>query len=303
MGDQFLGVYTTHEVAPAMGEFPRPGVRKKRWWFVWRTANERYKVQPLNAVLQPMTEPRVISTMEFDNRYTLDEECPAVPAGYARAGAEGEIVAVPEDTFAYTGPLAADDPNLLLHWSRTEDAATDASSSTSPPVEIVQLMGEILPAAPVGSTMTTPVANSANTPSSTADDMVKLLRGRFVQALLRLRRGERAESMADLSELLSEPHVFFEGGAQLFSEIGLGLRRLGFVRLALVSHKRALEFAPRDARVLFNIARSCHDLDLVLEAKDFLEQALAVEPDFVPARQFMGFLDAGRQSQKENQTM
>lgn len=87
-------------------------------------------------------------------------------------------------------------------------------------------------------------------------NQVRQLRSRFVQALLLLRRGARAESLVLWKRCSREPYEYFKGGAQLFSEFGLGLRRLGFAPLALAAHKRALEFAPKDERILFNIARA-----------------------------------------------
>jgi tetratricopeptide (TPR) repeat protein len=123
----------------------------------------------------------------------------------------------------------------------------------------------------------------------------RLLRSKFVQVLLLLRRGERDESIALLQNMLHNAYPPFDGAAQLFSEFGLGLRRLGLIRLALAAHKRAWEYAPKDERILFNIARSYHDLNLLTDAKEFLEKALAVAPDFASAKQFLAFLDTRTQ--------
>lgn len=208
-----------------------------------------------------------------------------------------------------TAVLRADDPNLLMAWAKdeirpkrefadpvripfdrlvsevVETTPEEAGASAGP---VTDISGNRLPAA-------TPVSSLNDGQSAAPDDtdaeQVRLLRSQFVQALLLMRRGARTESIALLHDMLNKPHTFFQGGAQLFSEFGLGLRRLGLASLALAAHRRALEFAPRDERILFNIARSYHDLDLLAEARDYLEQALAVAPEFTAAKQFLAFIE------------
>ena len=306
--DQFLGVYTTNEPSSAVGDFPHPGLRRKHWWFVWQAGAEQYKVQPLNAVLQPMATPRLVTFSEFEKRYTADMECHATPVGGYDASMPGNAVYAGAGLSALhmVGSLSADDPHLLQRWLLAEPpSGREQEPGLTLPVELDGLMGDILPDSSVISVNgesnvadTRRVTIPADAAGPAMGDMAKLLRERFVRALLRLRRGERAESMAEIKALLEEQHPFFEDGAQLFSEFGLGLRRLGLVRLALQAHKRALAFEPRDERILFNIARNCHDLDLVLESREFLEQALAVAPNFAMARQFLAFLEANKKEQE-----
>ena len=84
MAQQFIGVYATNEKVPSLGEFPRPMARRKRLWFVWETSEGKYKVQALNAVFQPMAEPRFISPREFGERFVPETECTAAPEGFVR---------------------------------------------------------------------------------------------------------------------------------------------------------------------------------------------------------------------------
>ena len=84
---RFLGVYATQEKAPSMGEFPRPAGKRKRLWFVWEAPEDKYKVQALNAVQQPMAEPQVISAKEFEGRFVFEPDCAAVPEAYDAVGA------------------------------------------------------------------------------------------------------------------------------------------------------------------------------------------------------------------------
>ncbi|MDR3074040.1 MAG: hypothetical protein LBV01_04885 [Deltaproteobacteria bacterium] len=317
MVQHFIGVYATQEKMPVMSEFPRPVGKRKRLWFVWETPEGKYKVQPLNAVYRPMGEARVITGREFDSRFTAEPDCAAVPEGYAPPKGHAPPGATPLDAAfsslpdlfmrdadpagepsgpgaaperpAEGGALQADDPNLLMAWAKSEPPRKHGSDPAKIPFdrlvsEVVETPGGL--AAPAGE-------RPAQPEGAGSGEDARLLRSRFVQALLLLRRGEKAEATALLQDMLFRSYTPFEGGAQLFSEFGLGLRRLGLTPLALAAHKLALEFSPHDARVLFNIARSYHDLHLVAEAKEFLAMALEADPDFAAARQFLTFLEAG----------
>ncbi|GHV52988.1 hypothetical protein FACS1894206_02800 [Deltaproteobacteria bacterium] len=315
MADQFIGVYATNEQAPSSGEFPRNAGKRKRLWFAWETPEGRYKVQALNAILQPMAKERFVTRNEFTLRFKLEKECPAVPEGYVGstppAAVQADALAHDDsrqgipilttgnsqppgtDDAADDGRLQADDPNLLMNWVRGDSHRKKRGSE---PIKIPfdRLVGEVIENSEEVLERKTVAQKAGAAVSSAADkedaENIRLLRSQFVHALLLLRRGEREESITLLQGMLEKPYAFFEEGAQLFSEFGLGLRRLGLIPLALGAHKRALEFAKDDARILFNIARSYHDLDHVAEAKDFLERALAVAPDFAAARQFLTFL-------------
>ena len=306
MAQQYIGVYATNEKSPAVGDFPRPLGTRKRLWFVWEMPEGNYKVQSLNAAHQPMSEPRIVTSKEFSGRFKYEAECFLAPEGAVhpqKQGADAVSPALPDlflnDTSggftpfpasADTGRLAADDPKLLLQWAKGERRPKIASTE---PVKISfdRLVGEVNSIGN-GEDESSLENDHEIIPKTEAEAVLaRQLRSRFVQALLLLRRGARAEAVTLLEDMLKEPPVFFEGGAQIFSEMGLGLRRLGFAALALAAHKRALVFEPQNERVLFNLARSCHDLGLVIESRDYLNQALVVDPDFAVARQFLMFLD------------
>ncbi|SBV95979.1 hypothetical protein KL86DPRO_10965 [uncultured delta proteobacterium] len=318
MAQQYIGVYATKEKSHAVGEFPRPLGTRKRMWFVWEMPDGKYKVQALNAAFQPMAEARIITSKEFSGRFTYEADCFIAPDGYTHPSMQQlDAASVPlQDLFlgekgggvfslpapADPGALLADDPNLLMHWAKAERRPkVNAPDPVKMPFD--RLVGEVVSvdgdgAAPVGAAMPEKEPEEGAEREEEEAHQVRQLRSRFVQALLLLRRGARTESIALLEEMLREPYEFFKGGAQLFSEFGLGLRRLGFTPLALAAHKRALEFAPKDERILFNIARSYHDLGLLAEARDFLEQSLAVAPEFTPARQFLTFIDVDDDAEK-----
>ncbi|CAK7059395.1 MAG: hypothetical protein DELT_01361 [Desulfovibrio sp.] len=316
MGQEFLGVYATNEVAPSLGDFPRPAGKRKRLWFAWETPDGRYKVQALNAVFQPMAEARVIPSYEFEQRFAVEPGCYATPEGHARpleSEEDGPLSPLP-DLFSHDadtapkpraffdddepkddGRLKADDPDLLRDWARMESRFKKRPMDPSK-IPFDRLVGEVAQEEPGEGEHTQEVEPmpAFDAEEKPQPEEARLLRSKFVQALLLLRRGEREEAVVLLEDLLAKAYPPFDGAAQLFSEFGLGLRRLGFVRLALAAHQRAWEYAPEDERILFNIARSYHDLDLLDEARDFLEKAILAAPDFTSAKQFLAFLDAGK---------
>ncbi len=77
----------------------------------------------------------------------------------------------------------------------------------------------------------------------------------------------------------------------MFSEFGLTLRRKRKYDLALLAHSRALQLAPDDANILFNVARAKYELGAVDEAKAYLRKTLNKSPDCTSARVFLDFLN------------
>lgn len=315
MSQEFLGVYATNEAAPSLGDFPQPLGKRKRLWFVWETAEGRFKVQALNAVHQPMADARIIAISEFEQRFLPEPACLAMPEEYAKPHGSEEACPSPPlpDLFAQEadtplqplsflyekkqeaeGRLNADDPDLLRHWAQTKPRIKKRTINPAK-IPFDRLVGEMEQeeAPEAQESPQTPPAHCEDPENRRQPEEARLLRSKFVQALLLLRRGEREESIALLQDILNKAYPPFTGAAQLFSEFGLGLRRLGLITLALAAHKRAWEYAPEDERILFNIARSYHDLDLLDDAQHFLKKALAVAPDFASARQFLAFLEAG----------
>lgn len=316
MPQQYIGVYATKEAAPSIAEYPRPHATRRRLWFAWETPEGQYKVQALNAAMQPMSEAKSIAAKDFSDRYAYEADCLLAPEGYAHPMADRNAAAAvplpdlfwqekkggsPASDGSAPAPglkkcgVYANDPSLLLEWVKASPQTLRPAPDPAK-MPFARLVSEIVDQ-PEDSTPDSEeeTADHVMPPSEPVQEeeaqRIRQLRSRFVQALLLLRRGAKSGGLAALEELLAQPHEHFEGGAQLFSEFGLGLRRLGFAKLALAAHRRALLFAPGDERVLFNIARSCHDLELFSEAGEYLEQALAAAPDFAAARQLLAFLD------------
>lgn len=291
----FLGVYSTSEMPVVLGAALRPMVKRKRLWFVWKTSDGRFQVQALNAIMQPMSAPRVISLDEFEARYTHEPDQTASPGHQLDPGIAAEDYGV-EDALgiAPDSPLRADDPDLLRAWMMKPVPApsSDRPGEFSPiqQVHLARLVDESLQA-PLPDLVqgATPSPMEEEAPPAPVD-AEQSLRADFAMALLKIKQGRRDEGLALLDSIIRWQGTPFDGAAELFSEFGLNLRRLGITSLALFAHRRALSLAPNDERIHFNLARVYHDLKKYDIAREHLEKALELAPDFTTARQFLSFL-------------
>lgn len=283
----FLGVYATNELPSALGASLRPMVKRKRLWFVWEAGDGAFIVQPLNAIFEPMAEPKRISFREFEARYTPEPSCTVVPKEEPlledrRSSERLSIADMEREGAESASMLRADDPNLLRNWL------------SAPPLPLPR--GELSPAQQaelariVEESLDDEMESQAEAPQG-APLQEHELRARFALGLLQVKQGNRKEGEETLGALISYPNVNPYDGQLVFSEFGLHLRRLGLVQLALKAHLRALEWMPSDERVHFNLARTYHDLDDVERAIKHLRIALELAPDFATASQFLLFLE------------
>lgn len=79
----------------------------------------------------------------------------------------------------------------------------------------------------------------------------------------------------------------------VLTELGLVLRQKKQYTLAKQCHLRALELAPLDERILFNIARTEYEAGDIKAAQDYLSRCLALAPDFNVAKNFLAFISTG----------
>jgi len=72
---------------------------------------------------------------------------------------------------------------------------------------------------------------------------------------------------------------------------GIHLRKRRDFETAILFYRKALEMAPTDTRLLFNLARALFEKGDAAACRASLEQALALAPDFVEAQKFLRYLD------------
>ena len=76
----------------------------------------------------------------------------------------------------------------------------------------------------------------------------------------------------------------------MFSEFGSILRQKKIYALALRHHSKASELAPNDENILFNMARVYYALGEMNKALDYLQRALAANPNMREGLLFMDYL-------------
>lgn len=116
------------------------------------------------------------------------------------------------------------------------------------------------------------------------------MRGKFDMLLQQMDATAGSEAEEEISRLLTLGATFGWKQKYMFTEFGLALRRKQRYKLALSSHLRALGLAPNDEHILFNVARAEYELGNLDNARQYLEKALSVAPDFVIAKNFQSFL-------------
>lgn len=291
----FIGVHATSELPSTLGAPLRPMVRKKRLWFVWEGPEGSFIVQPLNAILEPMANPRQITAREFETRFTPEPSCQAAPTcplpPESIPDPESTCVMFPDQESAEPvhGELRADDPNLLRNWLEAPPPLRlhQGELSAVQQVALSRIVQESLEDTEADR------EDPEHTPANSHGEPLQehSLRSGFALGLLQIKQGRREEGEKNLEALITNPNVNPYDGQLVFSEFGLNLRRLGLVQLALKAHLRALEWTPNDERVHFNLARTYHDLNQVDLAVEHLRTALDLAPDFATARHFLSFLE------------
>ena len=116
------------------------------------------------------------------------------------------------------------------------------------------------------------------------------MRSKFELLLETMDEHANPQQEEEMARLLALGSSFSVRQKFMFTEFGLALRRKRKFTLALSSHLRALELAPNDEHILFNVARSEYELQNPDKARYYLNKALSVAPDFIVAKNFQNFL-------------
>lgn len=77
----------------------------------------------------------------------------------------------------------------------------------------------------------------------------------------------------------------------VINAFGIHLRKQGDYETAIAYYRKALELAPSDERLLFNLARALFEKGDLPGCHSRLEQALRLAPDFAEAERFLSYLE------------
>ncbi len=117
------------------------------------------------------------------------------------------------------------------------------------------------------------------------------IRANFGIGMVYLQRGETEKAGLVLKRLVDLEAAFETRHKHLFNEFGIQLRKSGMFHQALEYYARALEFGRDDEHLVFNIARAHLEANNLSAAREHLEKALAMNPQFGEARQWLDRLN------------
>jgi tetratricopeptide (TPR) repeat protein len=86
---------------------------------------------------------------------------------------------------------------------------------------------------------------------------------------------------------------------QAINAFGIHLRKRKDFDTAIAYYRKALELAPGDERLLFNLARALFEKGDDRGCQAVLEEALARDPEFTEARKFLRFLERRRKAGRQ----
>ncbi len=116
------------------------------------------------------------------------------------------------------------------------------------------------------------------------------VRANFGLGKLYLITGEVEKAAKVFSALARQDNVLAPENKHFFNELGIELRGLALYGQAIEFYQKALALAPDDENLLFNIARAALENGDKPQAKELLDQALALNPAFEAAQKLKAAL-------------
>ena len=118
----------------------------------------------------------------------------------------------------------------------------------------------------------------------------------FDSGMKALELGDRKRAMFAFERPLQMDVPWRPTHKHMFSEFGSVLRKKRIYALALRHHTKALELAPNDENIWFNLARVHYSLGNLDKALEYLNRILKANPDMREGRLFMDYLQQKKKS-------
>jgi len=117
------------------------------------------------------------------------------------------------------------------------------------------------------------------------------IRANFGLGLTYLDRGEANKADDIFQRLVHLDATFEKEHKHLFNEFGMSLRRNKMLDQALDYYQRAEQLAESDDNLMFNIARAFFDKRQYDKAMEYLQKAIALNPQHEQSLRFIAFLE------------
>ena len=118
----------------------------------------------------------------------------------------------------------------------------------------------------------------------------------FSSGIKALELGDRKQAMFAFERPLQMDVPWRPMHKHMFSEFGSVLRKKKIYALALRHHTKALELAPNDEHVWFNLARVHYSLGNIDKALEYLQRVLKADPHMREGLLFMNYLQQKKQA-------
>ncbi|MBI4252397.1 MAG: tetratricopeptide repeat protein [Candidatus Tectomicrobia bacterium] len=102
-----------------------------------------------------------------------------------------------------------------------------------------------------------------------------------------LGQGKMEEARRILSRLTDNDRLYTKAFKHVFNKLGFLLRRQGLFPLALKYYERAIKIDHTDPVLFYNLARVLYEMQQKEKAAGFLKNALAIDPGFREAADFL----------------
>lgn len=116
------------------------------------------------------------------------------------------------------------------------------------------------------------------------------VRANFGLGKLYVLTGELDKAAKVFSNLARQDNVLSPENKHFFNELGIELRGLSLYAQAIEFYQKALDLAPDDENLLFNMARAALEGGNPDQAKGYLTRALAINSNFEAAKKLMATL-------------
>ncbi len=102
--------------------------------------------------------------------------------------------------------------------------------------------------------------------------------------------GEVDKAKEHFEKMASIDTLYIEGNKHTLNELGITLRRSGMFEEAIRNYQKASEMDPADEALHFNMGRAYKEWGKSGEAREALQKALAIKPDFKEAQALLASL-------------
>lgn len=100
-------------------------------------------------------------------------------------------------------------------------------------------------------------------------------------------RGEKEAAKKIFSKLSDLDALYHKENKHIFNEFGIELRKKKMFQEAIANYLKAISIDPEDEVLYYNLGRAYYEDGRHEEAMDYLNHALAIQPDFREAQEFL----------------